>query len=125
MDREDAIRELNLLMEKRGTPAAVRVNVRAKMLRARPADVAAAHRQVARKINADRGGNPLPALGRIRLDIVIPVKWRNGPFRELKLWFVDQYDRQFHGGALAKTQRHSKMLAEKACHAREDTARVA
>lgn len=73
----------------------------------------------------DRGGNPLPALGRIRLDIVIPVKWRNGPFRELKLWFVDQYDRQFHGGALAKTQRHSKMLAEKACHAREDTARVA
>ena len=73
----------------------------------------------------DRGGNPLPPLGKLRLDIVIPKKWLNGPCRELKLWFVDQYDRQFHGGALEKARRHSSMLAEKEIQRIEDEKRIA
>lgn len=73
----------------------------------------------------DRGGNPLPPLGKLRLDIVIPKRWLNGPCRELKLWFVDQYDRQFHGGALEKARLHSKALAEKERNHKEDEARIA
>ena len=52
-----------------------------------------------------KNGRAMDPLGALRLDIVVPPRMVDGPFRDLKLWFVDQYDRLFHGGVLEKSRK--------------------
>ena len=43
-------------------------------------------------------GRPYPRAGPLKIALIVPQRMINGPFRDLKLWFVDQYNKRYHHG---------------------------
>jgi hypothetical protein len=41
-------------------------------------------------------GKALPRAGPLRVALIVPQRMMNGPFRDLKMWFVDQYNKRYH-----------------------------
>ena len=41
-------------------------------------------------------GRPYPRAGPLRIALIVPQRMMNGPFRDLKMWFVNQYNKRYH-----------------------------